>query len=292
MNVIKKLPGPLLIFLGAFSLSFGGLIVKSFEGATLWQILFWRSLFFTLTVLSFLIISYKKETLKSFYNSGIPGFFGGIILSFGFCGYVFAMYNTTVANTNFIISLQILFLAIFGYFFLKEKINSTTLISIFLAMTGVLIMVGNSLSPGELSGNLAAFTMPITFAILIMIIRKFPTVDMVPAQFIAGVSSCLIGFFLSTKIMISSHDIFLGFLAGFFQVGFGFIFITIGARTTPSAMVGIIMLSESVLGPLWAFIFVSERPSIYGLIGGTIILSAVLLQFYLLLNKSKKSISH
>ena len=292
MNVIKKLPGPLLIFLGAFSLSFGGLIVKSFEGATLWQILFWRSLFFTLTVLSFLIISYKKETLKSFYNSGIPGFFGGIILSFGFCGYVFAMYNTTVANTNFIISLQILFLAIFGYFFLKEKINSTTLISIFLAMTGVLIMVGNSLSPGELSGNLAAFTMPITFAILIMIIRKFPTVDMVPAQFIAGVSSCLIGFFLSTKIMISSHDIFLGFLAGFFQVGFGFIFITIGARTTPSAMVGIIMLSESVLGPLWAFLFVSERPSIFGLIGGTIILSAVLLQFYSLLNKSKKSISH
>ena len=288
MNVIKKLPGPLLIFLGAFSLSFGGLIVKSFEGATLWQILFWRSLFFTLTVLSFLIISYKKETLKSFYNSGIPGFFGGIILSFGFCGYVFAMYNTTVANTNFIISLQILFLAIFGYFFLKEKINSTTLISIFLAMTGVLIMVGNSLSPGELSGNLAAFTMPITFAILIMIIRKFPTVDMVPAQFIAGVSSCLIGFFLSTKIMISSHDIFLGFLAGFFQVGFGFIFITIGARTTPSAMVGIIMLSESVLGPIWAFIFVSERPSMFGLIGGAIILFAVLLQFYSLMNKSKK----
>ena len=292
MNIIKKLPGPLLIFLGAFSLSFGGLIVKSFEGATLWQILFWRSLFFTLTVLFFLIISYKKETLKSFYNSGIPGLFGGIILSFGFCGYVFAMYNTTVANTNFIISLQILFLAIFGYFFLKEKINSITLTSIVLAMTGVLIMVGNSLSPGELSGNLAAFTMPITFAVLIMIVRKFPTVDMVPAQFIAGVSSCLIGFFLSTKIMISSHDIFLGFLAGFFQVGFGFIFITIGARTTPSAMVGIIMLSESVLGPLWAFIFVSERPSIFGLIGGTIILSAVLLQFYSLLSKSKKSISH
>ncbi len=292
MNIIKKLPGPLLIFLGAFSLSFGGLIVKSFEGATLWQILFWRSLFFTLTVLFFLIISYKKETLKSFYNSGIPGLFGGIILSFGFCGYVFAMYNTTVANTNFIISLQILFLTIFGYFFLKEKINSITLTSIVLAMTGVLIMVGNSLSPGELSGNLAAFTMPITFAVLIMIVRKFPTVDMVPAQFIAGVSSCLIGFFLSTKIMISSHDIFLGFLAGFFQVGFGFIFITIGARTTPSAMVGIIMLSESVLGPLWAFIFVSERPSIFGLIGGTIILSAVLLQFYSLLSKSKKSISH
>ena len=292
MNFIKTLPGPLLIFLGALSLSTGGLIVKSFEGATLGQILFWRSLFFSLTVLAFLILSYRKQTFKAFYESGIPGIFGGIILSFGFCGYVFAMYNTTVANTNFIISLQILFLAIFGYFFLKEKISALTLFSIFLALSGVLLMVGNSLTPGELSGNLAAFTMPITFAVLIMIVRKFPTVDMVPAQFIAGLSSCLIGYLLSTKIFISSHDIFLGFLAGFFQVGFGFIFITIGARTTPSATVGIIMLSESVLGPIWAFLFVSERPSIYGLIGGAIILSAVLLQFYSILKKNKKSISH
>ncbi len=292
MNFIRTLPGPLLIFLGALSLSTGGLIVKSFEGATLWQILFWRSLFFSITVLAFLILSYRKQTFKAFYDSGIPGIFGGIILSFGFCGYVFAMYNTTVANTNFIISLQILFLAIFGYFFLKEKISALTLFSIFLALSGVLLMVGNSLTPGELSGNLAAFTMPITFAVLIMIVRKFPTVDMVPAQFIAGLSSCLIGYLLSTKIFISSHDIFLGFLAGFFQVGFGFIFITIGARTTPSATVGIIMLSESVLGPIWAFLFVSERPSIYGLIGGAIILSAVLLQFYSILKKNKKSISH
>ena len=280
MNLITKLPGPLLIFLGALSLSFGGLLVKSFEGSTLWQILFWRSMFFSLTVLTFLILTYKKNTIKAFYESGLPGLIGGIVLSFGFCGYVFAMYNTTVANTNFIISLQILFLAIFGYFFLKEKITALTLTSIILAMSGVLLMVGNSLTPGELSGNLAAFSMPITFAVLIIIVRKFPKVDMVPAQFIACISSCIIGYVLSTKIMISNHDIFLGFLAGFFQVGFGFIFITIGARTTPSATVGIIMLSESVLGPLWAFLFVSERPSLYGLIGGAIILFAVMLQFY------------
>ena len=288
MNVIRKLPGPFLIFMGALSLSFGGLIVKSFDGATLWQILFWRSLFFTLTVLAFLIVSYREKIFKTFHISGIPGFLGGIILSLGFCGYVFAMYNTTVANTNFIISLQILFLAIFGYFFLKEKISAVTLTSIILAISGVFLMVGNSLTPGELSGNLAAFMMPITFAILIIIVRKFPTVDMVPAQFVAGISSCLIGFLMSNKLMISSHDIFLGFLAGFFQIGFGFIFITIGARSTPSAMVGIIMLSESVLGPIWAFLFVSERPSMFGLLGGAIILLAVLIQFYSLLSSRKR----
>jgi drug/metabolite transporter (DMT)-like permease len=288
MNVIKNIPGPILVFMGACSLSFGGLIVKSFEGSTLWQILFWRSLFFSLTVLTFLIITYKKRLFNSFYESGLPGIFGGIVLSIGFCGYVYAMYNTTVANTNFIISTQILFLAVFGYLFLKETITSLTLTSIVLAITGVLLMVGNSLSPGETAGNLAAFSMPITFAILIMIVRKFPNVDMVPAQLIAGISSCVIGFLLSEKLMISSHDIILGFVAGFFQVGFGFIFITIGARSTPAAMVGIIMLSESILGPMWAFLFVGERPSLFTLIGGGVILFAVLLQFYALFFSDKK----
>ena len=165
MNIIRNLPGPLLIFLGALSLSFGGLIVKSFEGATLWQILFWRSLFFSLTILAFLIITYKKETFKSFYESGLPGFFGGIVLSFGFCGYVFAMYNTTVANTNFIISLQILFLAIFGYFFLKEKISALTLTSIILAMSGVILMVGNSLTSCDFSANTEIYTLPLPVAL-------------------------------------------------------------------------------------------------------------------------------
>ena len=68
MNVIKNIPGPILIFMGALSLSFGGLIVKSFDGATLWQILFWRSLFFSLTVLAFLVISYRKKTFKAKKN--------------------------------------------------------------------------------------------------------------------------------------------------------------------------------------------------------------------------------
>ncbi len=83
MNSIIKIPGPILIFLGAFCLSFGGLIVKSFEGATLWQILFWRSIFFSTVVLIFLLITHKKNIFNSFYKSGFPGLIGGLILSLG-----------------------------------------------------------------------------------------------------------------------------------------------------------------------------------------------------------------
>ena len=289
MNLISKLPGSLLVFLGAFCLSFGGLIVKSFEGATLWQILFWRQLFFVLLVIIFLLFTYKKKIFFALYQSGLPGFIGGIILGLGFSAYVFAMYNTTVANANFIIQTQAIFLAIFGYFFLKEKISKLTLASIILAISGILLMVGSSLSPGQLSGNLVAFIMPSSFAVLIIIVRKYPNVDMIPLQLFAGIVAMLIGYFVSTKINISINDLFLAFIAGFFQVGLGFIFITIGAKKTLSAIVGILMMTEAVFGPFWAWVFLDESPQFYALIGGSIILFAVFIQFYSLLRKEKVS---
>ena len=288
MNFLNRIPGPFLVFLGACTLSFGGLIVKSFEGANLWQILFWRSVFFSIVVLSFLIINYKKNFFRSIYNVGLPGTFGGIVLSCGYAGYVFAMYNTTVANANFIIQTQTIFLAIFGYIFLKEKISKLTLTSIFLAFGGIFLMLGGSLTAGQMTGNIAAFIMPISFAVLILTVRKYPSVDMIPLQLIAGVGALIIGYFLSSKIMISSHDILLGFIAGFFQVGMGFIFITIGAKTTPSALVGIIMLTEAILGPLWAWLFINETPPLVVLIGGTIVFFAVVLQFFNLKGINKK----
>jgi len=280
MNFLNKVPGPFLVFLGACTLSFGGLIVKSFEGANLWQILFWRSVFFSIVVLFFLLLNYKKNFFNSIYKIGLPGFFGGIVLSCGYAGYVFAMYNTTVANANFIIQTQTIFLAIFGYIFLKEKISILTITSIVLAFSGIFLMLGGSLNSGQMIGNIAAFIMPISFAVLILTVRKYPNVDMIPLQLIAGIGAIILGYLFSSQIIVSSYDIFLGFIAGFFQVGLGFIFITVGAKTTPSALVGIIMLTEAILGPLWAWLFINETPPLVVLAGGSIVLFAVVLQFF------------
>jgi len=283
MKLIKRIPGPLLVFLGAFCLSFGGLIVKSFEDANLWQILFWRQTFFAVIVALYLLFTYKKKFFKSFYNSGLSGFIAGFVLSIGFTAYVFAMYNTTVANTNFIITTETIFLAVFGYFFLKEKINLITFISIIFGISGVLLIVGSSLSiqsSEQFIGNIVAFLTPISFAILVIIIRKHPNVDMVPAQFIAGVFTAIIGYFIAGKLSISPHDLFLASMAGFFQIGFGFILITIGSQTTPSAVVGVLLLTEAVFGPLWAWFFINETPPTSVLIGGGIIFFSILLQSF------------
>ncbi len=283
MSVLKKLPGPLLVFLGAVCLSFGGLIVKSFEGANLWQILFWRQFFFSLFVALYLLFTYKKNFFKSFYVSGLPGFVGGLILALGFVAYVFSMYTTTVANANFIITTETIFLALFGYFFLKEKINLITFISIILGMSGVLLILGSSLSiqsSEQFLGNIVAFIMPISFAVLVIVIRKYPNVDMVPAQFTAGIVAAIIGFFIAGQLSISIHDLFLASFAGFFQIGFGFILITVGSQTTPAAIVGIMMLIESVFGPLWAWLFINEVPPAAVVIGGSIIIFSILFQSF------------
>jgi len=290
LTFLNKIPGPVLVFLGALCLSFGGIIVKSFEGANLWQILFWRQTFFSITVAIYLLFIYKKSFFKSFYTSGLPGLIAGIFLAIGFSAYVFAMYHTTVANTLFIISTETIFLAVFGYFFLKEKISLITFISIILGMSGVLLIIGSSLSiqsSSQFLGNIIAFIMPISFAVLIIVVRKYPKIDMVPCQFIAGVFAALIGYLVAGKLSISPHDLFLGFLAGTFQIGFGFIMITVGSQTTPAAVVGVIMLTEAVFGPFWAWLFINEISPITVIIGGAIIIFAIIFEF-LFGKKTKK----
>ena len=278
MHFIYKIPGPILVLLGGFALSWGGLIIRSFESATIWQILFYRSLFFLLALIIFLFLTYRNETIKKIKVAGIQGLLGGIFLSGSFVAYMYSMTETTVANVVFIISTQTVFLPIIAYIFLKEKISPRGYVAIVLAMIGVTLMIGDSLGTGSLKGNLAALTIPINFSVLVLIIRKYPKVDMIPAIFYAGIFSCLYGLFLLEGLSISTKDIWLSFLLGVPQLAFGFIFITIGSRTTPAVMVGLLMLMESIFAPIWVWLFYNEIPPISVLIGGIIILSAVVMK--------------
>ncbi len=278
MNFVYKVPGPLLILIGGFCLSWGGLILRTFESASIWQILFYRSIFFLWVLIAFILLTYGKKTFKKIKEAGVPGLIGGIFLSTNFVAYMYSMMETTVANVVFIISTQTVFLPIVAYIFLKEKISSRGYVAIMLAMIGVTLMIGDSLGTGSLKGNLAALTIPINFSVLVLIIRKYPKVDMIPAIFYAGILSCIYGLLLLENFSISTKDIWLSFLLGVPQLAFGFIFITIGSRTTPAVMVGLLMLMESIFAPIWVWLFYNEIPPASVLIGGIIILSAVVMK--------------
>ena len=276
MYSIYKVPGYILCLLGAFFLSWGGLLIREWDGGDIWQILFWRAFFFSITLGFFLYFIYKNKTLIIIKKSGIPGVIGGIAMAIGFTAYVFAMSETTVANVLFIISTQTIWLALFGYFFLKEKISLKTFFSIILAMTGILVMIGGSLNTGSMQGNLVALFIPINFAFLILLIRKYSNLDLIPALFYGGLIITIVAFFMSETIFISRNNLLVGFLLGTFQHAFGFICIVIAARSTPAVVVGLLMLTETLLGPFWVWIFLNEIPPMSVFIGGSIIIIAVI----------------
>ena len=191
MQFLYKIPGYLLLLFGGFCLSWGGLIVRSFETSNAWDILLLRSSFFFLGVTIFLILTYKKKAADIIIKAGLPGFLGGFVMSFSFIAFVFAMMNTSVANVVFIISTQTMFLALFGFIYLREKVSIISFLSIILAMSGILVMIGDSISSGTFFGNIVALTIPISFSILIMIIRKNPKLDLIPAIWFASLFSVL-----------------------------------------------------------------------------------------------------
>ena len=280
MNFIYKVPGFILLLLGGFFLSWGGLIIRSFETTDIWQILTIRSFFFIIALIIFLVLTYKKNTILVIKNSGLPAIVAGLFLSLSFVAYIVSMSKTSVANVVFIISTQTIFLAVFGFLFLKEKITFRGMISIFLAFSGIVVMLGDSINQGTLFGNIVAFAIPINFTILVMIIRKFPELDMVPAIFYSGVFSAIYGIILASNLAFSSNDILMGFLLGVPQLAFGFICVTIGSKTTPAVTVGLLMLLETIFAPIWVWIFLSEVPPISVFVGGSIIIFAVILKSF------------
>ncbi len=285
MQAIYKIPGYILCLLGGFFLSWGGLIIRSFETTDIWKILTIRSLFFIAALIIFLFATYKKNTIKTIISSGFPAITAGLFLSLSFVAYIVAMSKTSVASVVFIISTQTIFLAVFGFLFLKEKITLKGLISIALAFFGIMVMLGDSINEGTLFGNIVAFAIPINFTILVMIIRKFPKLDMVPAIFYSGIFSGLYGIFLTSNFSFSPNDLLMGFLLGVPQLAFGFICVTIGSKTTPAVTVGLLMLLETIFAPLWVWIFLNEVPPASVFVGGAIIISAVILKSF---DKSKE----
>ena len=280
MQFLYKIPGYILLLLGGFCLSWGGFVIRSFEEASVWQILFLRSIFFVIALMVFLTVTYKKNTIKIFKDAGISAILGGLVMSLSFIAFVVSMTNTTVANVVFIISTQTMFLAIFGYFYLKEKVSLISFISILLAMAGIIVMIGDSLSSGSFFGNLVALAIPINLSILVMIIRKNKNLDMVPAIFYSGIFSIIYGLILSDSFVFTTHDILMGFFLGVPQLAFGFICITIGSRTTPSTTIGLLMLTETIFGPIWVWLFLNEIPPASVFLGGSIIILAIILKSF------------
>jgi drug/metabolite transporter (DMT)-like permease len=263
-----------LIFAGVF-LSFGGVIIRFMESSSAWQITGYRSITFSLAILLYILIKYKKNTPHAFKKIGHSGILIALILGFSNTCFVWGMSTTTVSNAVFIMSTGPLFAAICSYFFLKRKIGKKTFIAIAGSMFGITIMFSGGMESSNYIGNIIILGVPIGFAFQLTILNYNSHIDFMPATFLGGVFSSLIGFIFMANLDISTHDLLLCLFMGAFQVGIGFMLITIGSRYIPPHRAALFLLMEPVLAPIWAFLGVGEIPGQTEMLGGLIVLSFV-----------------
>ena len=271
----NEILGTLCLLAAGFFLSFGGLLIKLVDGASTMQITSYRSITFSLVALIYILITFKKQTPQAFIKIGPSGLLLVLILTLSNIFFVFGMSNTSVANAVFIMSTGPLWAAVASYFYLKKIIGTKTIIAILGSMFGIMIMFSQGLDSSRGLGNMIILGVPICFAAQLTIINKKSNIDFMPSKFLAGILIIVSGLFFIEEHTISSRDLFIVLFMGAFQVGLGFLLITVGSRYIPPHRAALYVLLEPILAPIWAWIGIGEKPPIIELVGGLIVFSFV-----------------
>ena len=267
-----------LVVLSALVLSSLGIGLRHIETASGWQILFYRSLSFTLTLALIVGVRSRGKLLSALSSVGWRGVVVATLIAMGSIMMVFSMLNTTVANTTFVVSTTPFIAAALGWLILRETAAPSTWGLMGAAIGGIGLMLTDGLQGGGLVGIALAFGVALSAGLMLVMVRGSRDVDMIPALILAGLMTIVVTGFMAPSLDISSHDRCLAFGLGAGQYAIGFALLIAGTRFVPVAQVALLSLIEAVLGPVWVWLWVDETPSTYTLIGGAIVLTATLIQ--------------
>ena len=268
-----------LMTVGSIFISFNGIVLRSIEAADNWTIIFYRSLAFSSAVFLYLFLKFRRVLLSQIKKIGPYGLLAGLILGISNVCFILAMTSTTVANTVFTISLIPFITALLAFVILGEKLKKITIYTMIAALLGVLIMFYGALQAGEFSGNVLAFFTAIFFSIFTIILRSKTSIDMLPCLLLSGVIAMLVSLSLKMgALQISFHDILLCFLLGGIMSAFVNICFVFATRHLIAGEVTLFFFLEISLSPTWVWLFANEAVSMNTLIGGSVILTSLLIR--------------
>jgi len=270
----------IFVFFAGVLWSTVGLGIRLIEGAGVWQILFYRSI--SLTLLLYTVIHLRggstKLVSKELFTT--PKIIGGLSLVAAYAGGIFAIQTTSVANAMLLFATAPFIAAILASLFLGEKVRIMTWCAVIVAMGGIAYMFADQSTQFSLIGSLAALGSAMGFAIFSVALRWGKDDEMLPAVFLSGCFAIIITFliclFLKQSLSLSFRDIAISFSMGIFQVGGGLVLYTIGSKALSAADLTLLSLAEVVLGPVWVWLFLGELASNNTLIGGSILLLAII----------------
>ncbi len=266
--------------LGAGTLwSLMGLGLRQIDDASVWAIMFWRSVGMVPVLLAWIAWTSGGRPVSALRSVGVAGAIGGIGLVFAFAGAIYAIQTTTIANAVFLFTASPFVAAILGWLMLRERVAPATWAAIGLAVVGMFVMVREGLAMGALVGNLAALLSAVGFGAFTVSLRWGKLADMLPAALLGALFSALVAALVlvvvGEPVVVPMRDTLIAVGMGAVILAVGMVLYTIGSRVIPAAELTLFSLIEVLLAPLWVWAILGETASSGTFVGGAILLAAV-----------------
>ena len=268
--------GQLFVALAAVAWSSAGVLQRELTVDTATQ-LAGRALFAFLFLAIVVVVSARGRLVHAVRSIGIAGLGVAVCTAVASGSFIVALNHARVANVLFMQAVAPIAAALLAWAALGEKVSGRSWAAMAVAVVGVSLMVGAPGSGGAFGVGIS-LVMTLAFASGIVITRHRRDVSMVPAICLAQLLVFLVGSPFADPGSLDGRNLALLVLLGVGQIGLGLLFLVLGARLIPAAEVALITLLEIVLAPLWVWIAISEAPAAATLVGGAVVVCAVVLQ--------------
>jgi drug/metabolite transporter (DMT)-like permease len=269
--------GLLITATGVLIISPDGLLTRLIQ-TDHWTMMFWRALLLSFGMWLAVSLVNPNRVWRQYCTVRGPGLLMVGAYSLGTISFIYAITHTSVANTLVILSSTPLFAALISRVLLHEKIIPRTLIAISLVAVGIAVIASGSVGvTSALAGDLAAVLGSFFLACGFSFVRRFPQISSLSAISCSGLLTALLVLPLASPLAISQADFGYLLIMGLYVVPIGTALMFIGPRYIPAAEVGLLLLLESILGPLWVWLVYAEQPGNNTLLGGAIVISTLLI---------------
>lgn len=276
----RRAQGVVLIILSMIAFSSAGFFTRLIQ-LDVWTMLFWRGLFAGLTILCITIAQERRHTLAAMRAVGGPGLAVALSSTAATILYLNAFRRTSVADVAVIFAAAPFVTAGLGWLWLGISEAWTTLAASLVALLGVSVMVGGAATEGHLIGDLLAFGMTVCMAIMMLILRQQQATPMLPAACLSALLCPLLVWPFCTPFTVGAGDMLELFLFGTTQFGLGLALLTVGGRWVSATENALLNALEAPLAVAWVWLCFGETPSGTSVVGGIVVVAAVVAQVLL-----------
>ena len=278
--------GSLLAFIGVLFITPDSLLIRLSNLET-WGLLFYRGLIPFFVVLIGLLFFYRTKFFDALFNIGYVGIF--YVISFSMCNItlIISIQNTNVANTLIMVAMAPMLSAVLATVFLKEKTNIKTWIAIFITFFSVAFIFYDSLKLGNILGDIFGFITALGLAINANLARYAKDRDLVPSAVLGKLCVAIFAFFFVENFELVETDLIIVPIMCIMCVAIPFVLVTIAPRFISAPEVNLFFLLEVIIGPIWVWVIINEKPSIETIIGGFVILVTIATHSYAALKKTQ-----